>query len=425
MTKKRPRSPASRRVCATSMRCSRAGCRRARSSSSPGRPAPARRSSPSRSAFTTPRPASRVLYFSTLSEPTAKTLRYLSQFSFFDAAKLDRRRSSSSISAASCAPRGSRRPPRLVMEHVKQVKPAIVVIDSFKVFDDLARSKEELRKFGYELAVNLMAWEATRPAARRVRPRATSRPTRSSRSSTASSRVTPARAVRRAAALHPGRQDARHRAQPRRAPVRHHRGRHRGLRAARHHPARQTSRAEEPRCKTGISKLDDLLGEGIPRGSSLLVAGVAGTGKTVLLLEFLYRGAQAGEKGIIFSFEETEERLRATARGLGWDLDGEIERGMIEIVFIPQPDILVESHLLMMRERDRGHGRAARRRRLGLGVPAQGHGSADRPREDLPAREHRAERAGGRLLRDRHPLRRRTRSAASASRRRWSTASSS
>jgi circadian clock protein KaiC len=97
--------------------------------------------------------------------------------------------------------------------------------------------------------------------------------------------------------------------------------------------------------------LDDLLGEGIPRGSSVLVAGVAGTGKTVLLLEFLYRGALAGEKGIIFSFEETEERLRAAARGLGWDLDREIKRGMIEIVFIPQPNILVEGHLLMMQER--------------------------------------------------------------------------
>ena len=62
-----------------------------------------------------------------------------------------------------------------------------------------------------------------------------------------------------------------------------------------------------PRCTIGISRLDDLLGNGIPRGSSLLIAGVAGTGKTVLLLEFVHRGAQAGEKGIIFSFEETEE----------------------------------------------------------------------------------------------------------------------
>ncbi len=47
------------------------------------------------------------------------------------------------------------------MQHVKKVKPAIVVIDSFKVFDDLATSKEELRKFIYEIAINLMAWETT------------------------------------------------------------------------------------------------------------------------------------------------------------------------------------------------------------------------------------------------------------------------
>src|SRR5690606_27242295 len=68
-------------------------------------------------------------------------------------------------------------------------------------------------------------------------------------------------------------------------------------------------------------------------------------------LEFVYRGAQIGEKGILFSFEETGERLRAAASGFGWDLDAEIERGMVEIVFIPQTDIMVEGHLLMMQER--------------------------------------------------------------------------
>src|SRR5581483_2238473 len=114
--------------------------------------------------------------------------------------------------------------------------------------------------------------------------------------------------------------------------------------------------SDPQRLQTGITKLDELLGEGIPLGSSLLVAGVAGTGKTVLGLEFLYRGALAGEKGIVFSFEETEERLRASARGLGWDIGREIDRGMLEIVFIPQPEILVEKHLLMMSERVRTLG---------------------------------------------------------------------
>jgi circadian clock protein KaiC len=114
-----------------------------------------------------------------------------------------------------------------------------------------------------------------------------------------------------------------------------------------------------PRCRTGLAGLDDLLGDGIPRGSSLLVGGVAGTGKTVLLLEFIHRGATVfKEKGIIFSFEETPERLLATARGLGFDLDAQIANGMVEIVFVPQPEILVEEHLLMMRERVEALGAA-------------------------------------------------------------------
>jgi circadian clock protein KaiC len=113
----------------------------------------------------------------------------------------------------------------------------------------------------------------------------------------------------------------------------------------------QTPVGPQQRCKTRIAKLDEILGPGIPWGSSLLIGGVAGTGKTVLSLEFIYRGAQAGEKGILFSFEETEERLRAAARGLGWDLGREIDRGMIEIVFVPQPEIMVEAHLLMIQQR--------------------------------------------------------------------------
>jgi circadian clock protein KaiC len=102
-----------------------------------------------------------------------------------------------------------------------------------------------------------------------------------------------------------------------------------------------------PRVFPGVSKLDALFGEGIPSGSSIIVAGVAGSGKTILSLEFLYRGAREHEeKGLYFSFEETEQRLLATAQGLGWDLQREIERGMLRIVFIPQPDILVDRDLL-------------------------------------------------------------------------------
>lgn len=104
------------------------------------------------------------------------------------------------------------------------------------------------------------------------------------------------------------------------------------------------------RSKVGINELDSLLGEGIPFGSSVLISGTAGTGKTMLSLEFIYRGAKLGEKGIFVSFEETTERLHANARSMGWDLEGEINRGNIEILSIPQTDILIERDMLMIHE---------------------------------------------------------------------------
>src|SRR6185312_4862330 len=107
---------------------------------------------------------------------------------------------------------------------------------------------------------------------------------------------------------------------------------------------------------THVPGLDALLGEGVPAGSTLLVAGAAGTGKTALLVEFVYRGALAGEKGILFSFEETDERLRAFALAFGWDLDAQIEAGMVEIAFVPQPEISVERHLVMLHDRVKAMG---------------------------------------------------------------------
>lgn len=303
-------------------------------------------------------PENPVLYFSTLSEPTAKTLRYLKPFSFFDRSKLDTAIRFVDLGVILRA-KGLEEASQLIMAEVKKVKPSIVVIDSFKVFDDLAKSKEELRKFGYELAVNLMAWEATTFLLGEYGPDDLA--------------TNPLFSIVDALVLMSQREESGE--QQRFIQVVKMRGTDHSRDV---HPFVITSsgievfaprvtisredRGPAERLHTGIGKLDDLIGEGIPRGSSLLIAGVAGTGKTALLLEFVYRGALAGEKGIIFTFEETEERLRASARGLGWDLDAEIERGMIDIHFIPQPAIMVECDLLMMRERIESFGA----RRVGI-----------------------------------------------------------
>jgi circadian clock protein KaiC len=300
-------------------------------------------------AFHNASPKSRVLFFSTLSEPTAKTLRHLEQFSFFDPKKLEDAVRFVDLGVM-LRTKGLEAVSALIMEHVKKVKPTLVVIDSFKVFDDMAGSREELRKFGYEIAVNLMAWEITALLLGEYgAAEYESNPFFSIVDGiiVLSQRESFGEAQRFCKII-----------------------KMRGTNHSRdEHPFVLTSSgfemfaprvsitresmpgATQERCKTHIARLDELLGPGIPWGSSLLIGGVAGTGKTVLSLEFIYRGALAGEKGILFSFEETEERLRAAGRGLGWDIGREIDRGMLEIVFIPQPDIMVESHLAMMQER--------------------------------------------------------------------------
>ena len=69
------------------------------------------------------------------------------------------------------------------------------------------------------------------------------------------------------------------------------------------------------RVKMGVPSLDDMMGGGLPRGYSLLVAGPSGSGKSILAAEFLVEGARLGEIGIIAAFEQrpTLSRGRALA----------------------------------------------------------------------------------------------------------------
>jgi len=71
---------------------------------------------------------------------------------------------------------------------------------------------------------------------------------------------------------------------------------------------------------TCVAGLDDVLNGGIPRGRTTLVSGGPGSGKSVLGMEFLYRGALSGEPGIFVTFEERAAALRQGALSLGWDL---------------------------------------------------------------------------------------------------------
>jgi circadian clock protein KaiC len=86
--------------------------------------------------------------------------------------------------------------------------------------------------------------------------------------------------------------------------------------------------------KTGIKGLDEILFGGIPRGNIILAAGSAGTGKTTLGVEFVYRGAsQFNEPGVIVLFEVAPDKLIRDAGLFGWDLGGLERDGRLKLIF--------------------------------------------------------------------------------------------
>jgi circadian clock protein KaiC len=86
--------------------------------------------------------------------------------------------------------------------------------------------------------------------------------------------------------------------------------------------------------KTGITGFDEILSGGVPRGNIILVEGAAGTGKTTLGLEFIYRGIhEFGEPGLIVLFEVSPEKTIRDAQALGWNLPELEKTDQLKIIF--------------------------------------------------------------------------------------------
>jgi circadian clock protein KaiC len=80
----------------------------------------------------------------------------------------------------------------------------------------------------------------------------------------------------------------------------------------------------------GISQIDDLVGGGLDRGTSTLLMGPAGTGKSTLASQYVKAAAEAGERGVIFAFDESANTLLARSASLGQNLKHEIDAGTVE-----------------------------------------------------------------------------------------------
>jgi circadian clock protein KaiC len=89
------------------------------------------------------------------------------------------------------------------------------------------------------------------------------------------------------------------------------------------------------KCPTGIQGLDEITLGGIPKGRPTLVTGAAGSGKTLIALEFLVKGSTIyDEPGVFMAFEETSEELTTNVTSLGFDLDGLIKQKKLAVDYV-------------------------------------------------------------------------------------------
>ncbi|UJG40653.1 MAG: AAA family ATPase [Candidatus Heimdallarchaeum aukensis] len=85
--------------------------------------------------------------------------------------------------------------------------------------------------------------------------------------------------------------------------------------------------------ETGIPGLDKILGGGLPKGRTILLAGPAGGGKSTFGHQFLYHGiVSAGETGIFVSFDEHPEHVRQQCLNFGWNLRELEEQDLLVII---------------------------------------------------------------------------------------------
>lgn len=85
------------------------------------------------------------------------------------------------------------------------------------------------------------------------------------------------------------------------------------------------------RLPSGIPEMDTLLGGGIERGTSTLIVGAAGTGKSSLAAQFVATAAARGQKAALFIFDESLNTLLTRCAGLGIDLRGHVDAGRVSV----------------------------------------------------------------------------------------------
>jgi circadian clock protein KaiC len=106
--------------------------------------------------------------------------------------------------------------------------------------------------------------------------------------------------------------------------------------------------APEERISTGVDRLDHMLGGGLFRGSTVLVSGTAGTGKTSLGAHLVDSACRRGERALWVLFEESPEQILRNMRSIGLDLRPWRDQGLLHMWAARPSAVGLEAHLAFL-----------------------------------------------------------------------------
>lgn len=294
-------------------------------------------------ALATPeRPA---IYFTVLGEPPLKMLRYQQQFDFFDTDALQERVRFVSLSEDAMTGDLERVLQRIAAE-VAEYSPGLVFVDSFRsvVFasgGDSAHARLQL--FVQQLGMLMTSWQATTFLIGEYFDETDTNPV----FTVADGLIWLRQSVQRNSMVRKL-EIMKMRGQPTLPGLHTFRIDQSGVRVfapatavAAHHAA-HTAKPSDDRANLGVPELDAMLGGGLPRGYSLLLAGPSGSGKSILAASFLAEGHRRGEVGVLAAFEQHPDVARNPL------LAALIGSGAVSVIDSHEADLSIDEIVLLI-----------------------------------------------------------------------------